>query len=159
MKNDNAEKVAATVDILEYAFSGRLAPDDPERLPYVILLAWHGWENAHRALCAYARRLTDQQKPLPDGLQTYIVFAASGGFRRKKRFKNAERDLAIAVAISELVDAGYSPTRNAATEAPSACSLLSDALKGFKINLTERGVEQIWQRMGKGLLKEFDSSH
>jgi hypothetical protein len=42
MKDDHAEKVAATGDILEYAFSGRWAPDDPERLPHVIFLAWHG---------------------------------------------------------------------------------------------------------------------
>jgi hypothetical protein len=104
--------------------------------------------------------LTDQQKPLPHRLQAYIVFAALGGFKaRKKRFQNSERDLAIAIAISELMDVGYSPTRNAATEAPSACSLVSEALvERFDVNLTERSVEQIWQKMNKRLGKPYDSS-
>jgi hypothetical protein len=159
-KVSHAEKVAATVEILQYTFGGRLAPDVPEKLPGVIFLALNGWNEAHRSLCHYAKWLTDQQQPLPHGLQMYVVYAARHGFKSRKRFKNTRRDLGIAIAITELVDVGYRPTRNAGTEAPSACSLVSEALPALKINLTERSVEQIWKRIGgKLLLEPSDSSN
>ena len=42
MKDDPDAAVAAVVEILQFAFGGRLAPDDPTRLPNVIFLAGHG---------------------------------------------------------------------------------------------------------------------
>jgi hypothetical protein len=100
-----------------------------------LILAELGWEDAHRTLCDYARRLTDQKKPLPHDLQAYIVFAASGGFKARKKFKRSVRNVAIASAIAKLVDEGYNPTRNAATAAtiePSAWS------GGAKLNVSLR---------------------
>jgi hypothetical protein len=156
MKDDPDGAVAATAEILRFAFSGRLAPDAEDKFPYVLVLALAGWEPAHRALCDYASRLTAEQKPLPHPLQLYIVMAAREGFKaRKKPFKTLERDVAISVAVRELVDAGHSPTRNVATlHTPSACSLVAEALSQLGHHMTEAAVEKIWNRKGRDLLTE-----
>lgn len=152
---DGRKAVEAAAEILRCARGGRLAPDNPTKLPYIILLAWYGYEDAHRALCGYAGWLADQGKPLPHGLQTYIVFAASDGFKKKKRFKNLERDLAICIAVREVKNMGYDLTRNeATTQTPSACSLVAEALREFGQNMTDGAVVQIIKRRGKDILNE-----
>ena len=155
MKAD-PDKVAAVVEILRYALRARFAPDDPDKLPTVVFLAWHGMKEAHDALCSYASWLTEQGKPQPNGLQLYVNWRAREGFRPdRKRFANVERDLAIIFAVRELVDAGYSPARNSArTGTPSACALVAEGLGQLGHHLSEDAVEKIWNRKGKGLLSE-----
>jgi hypothetical protein len=41
---------------------------------------------------------------------------------------------------------GLSPTRNLATDAPSGCSIVADALREYGINRSEALVEKIWQK-------------
>jgi len=157
MKGDR-EAVETAVEILRCAYGGRLAPDDPTKLPYVIILALNGWEDAHRTLCKYADWLTEQQQPLPYPLQLYIVQAAFEGFRVKRRLKNLDRDRAICVAVRQVKDMGYVLTRNEATQTPSAYSLVADALREFGENMTEGAVVKIIKRKGMRLVNESPHS-
>lgn len=154
MKHEHKETVESAVEILRCAFESRFAPDDPHKLPNVIFLAWHGMEEAHQALCNYAFWLTDQGKPLPDGLQLYVNWRASEGFKlNRKRFGNAERDLAICMAVRQMNTAGFNIDRNETTQQPSACSLVAEALCRLDMPMTEDAVRQIIKRKGKELLE------
>jgi hypothetical protein len=82
-----------------------------------------------------------------------MIEAASEGFKAKKKHKNLERDLAICIAVRELVPAGYPATRNmATTQTPSACSLVAEALARINIHMSEDAVDKIRQRKGELVL-------
>ena len=129
MNTDKEATVELAEAVLEMSTGGRLAPDDPEKLPTVMLLAHRGWQGAHDALCSYSSQLTKEGYTLPKWLQIYVVETAWKGFAPKKRkFANLKRDSAICLAIRELVDCGYAATRNEATAIESGCSIVSEAL-------------------------------
>jgi hypothetical protein len=68
--------------------------------------------------------------------------------RRRGRRANPDRDFWIVVAIEQVIERGFEPTRNReATGAPrSACAIVAEAFKQMGIKLSERGVETIWAK-------------
>lgn len=63
---------------------------------------------------------------------------------KRKRSKEA-RNIWIVLAIDEVIDRfpDLRRTRNAATEGPSACSIVVEALKRLNIHMEERTIEDI----------------
>jgi hypothetical protein len=66
-----------------------------------------------------------------------------------KRKDNKRRDLFIAWLVARLIKKhGLSPYRNRATQRPSACSTVADALSEHGMPLGPEAVEVIWRRFG-----------
>jgi hypothetical protein len=66
--------------------------------------------------------------------------------RRRGRdpYANYYRDTKIASVVRELVDLGYQPTRNRASDNESACSIVARALEKMGVHLSVPAVEKIW---------------
>jgi hypothetical protein len=123
----------------------------PVSISSLIQMAGFGWQEAHVSLCREAERITKSGEVLPLELQEYLVSIAKEGvpFKRSKggdKFKNFGRDLCINMAIQQMIELGFSPTRNAATDAESACSIVSAALGDIGIHISEAGVAKVWEK-------------
>ena len=90
---------------------------------------------ADKRLRDYAcRRLSGDMPPPP-------VKPARGRSADDNRWRNV---CIVWYLIPPLLRAGFSATRNEATETESACSIVSQALQEIGIQLRERGIEEIW---------------
>lgn len=90
---------------------------------------------ADKRLRDYAcRRLSGDMPPPP-------VKPARGRSADDNRWRNV---CIVGYLIPPLLRAGFSATRNEATETESACSIVSQALQEIGIQLGERGIEEIW---------------
>jgi hypothetical protein len=127
--------------------------------------ALHGSRLAHDALCYAAMRVLAIGDPLPNWLGRYVVLIAAEGKPTAKRGRRpktkALRDTAIA-SVAHKISKNYGlyglkPTRNIASEAESACSIVTEALKRHGIKLKEASVNAIWQRMESSLDEAQDA--
>jgi hypothetical protein len=130
----------------------------------VIALALSGDRIAHQALCIIAESITARGKTLPLPLQHYVVRAASA-LKMGKRGNPAINDLrddAIMWTVQIVISLGLKPTRNSATELPSACSIVAAALdRAGAPAIGERAVEKAWRKrlqLTKDAGFELDSS-
>ena len=107
---------------------------------------------ARFVLCDLAAWRLEAQQELPTKLREYIVevlrsVAENHDKRRgRDRYVYYTRDYYIATAILSVVGRSYSPTRNRAAKAESACSIVKMALEKLGLHLGEAAVEKIWRR-------------
>ena len=123
--------------------------------------------HAIEILCGLAARYIAEGKPLPESLLIFTCLFLRHPFTKWRdggdklvpgekvkpkpgpRPRNhSGRNHAICAAIETIViDWGFAPTRNAATGAASAASIVRDGLeKGGKIHLTEVAINKIWNK-------------
>ena len=87
---------------------------------------------------------------LPENLGHYIVERLRDLAPRQRRGRKASinfiRNFRIVRVIEEFARLGISPTRNEATEAESASSMIANALKDTKDELSEATIEDLWSK-------------
>jgi hypothetical protein len=115
--------------------------------------ALRGSRAAHEALCCAGTVLVNRDKPLPTWLARYVIFVATESKpSRRGRPRSSSRDTrdtAIAWVADSVARAfGLSPTRNVATEAESACSIVTAAAHRLGMEMSEATANAAWGRMG-----------
>jgi hypothetical protein len=118
-----------------------------------------GNTDADRVLREATAELLQRRQALPDSLRDwltdYLVSDARPGGKGKPRRGPkprtlASRDHTLALAVKRLTHKhwGFAPTRHREMKAvESGCSIVHKALAGLPgINLSESGVEKIWER-------------
>jgi hypothetical protein len=119
-------------------------------LPLLIDAARREHQLYHEILCQLAADLTLCGRPLPIALQEYMTVDAPAFKRRRGHPRGGDtfRDAAIAAAVQAVVEQGFNRTRNRRRRGDaSACSIVAEVLrKRFRFNITEAGVEKIWER-------------
>jgi hypothetical protein len=128
---------------------------DVKKAEALIIRARQGDAIAMDATWQIAANFVDEGCVLPEGLRQYIVDlllgieTATPAIRRgRAHYANFERDFKIACVIRHIVDRGFRPTRNNATENESACSIVKQALQRLGLHLTEGAVVKIWEKFG-----------
>ena len=126
--------------------------NDNERRERLIDKARKGDRVATKLLCDAAAEFIEEGKQLPQGLRAYIVeVLRKPDDTPKKRgqdpFANYPRNFDIACTIANVVSMGFKATRNQATEAESACSIVQQALERVGVHMSEANVEKIWERL------------
>lgn len=106
-----------------------------------------------RLLLALANLLSDERQ-LPPGVGKYAVApvlrAAAIKKQGRKKETNELRDLVIYLAVYEMQQFGFEPTRNRAQRKHECgCSIVSEVLGKLDINLGEKGVADVWEKVGK----------
>ena len=123
---------------------------DDEKAPALIDEARLGTAGADVVLCEAASNFIVSGHPLPKNLRRYIVERLRNLKPRQRRGRKANenfiRNFGIVRAIEQLARLGVSPTRNEATKAESACSVIANALEGTKDQLSEATIELIWSK-------------
>jgi hypothetical protein len=127
---------------------------DPKAGEILIQGARSGDYTSDGMLCCAAAMILDATGEIANTkLRSYAVGRLSGDIsppKENRKYKNAYRDAVIAGwLIRPLVLEGFSPTRNEATEGESACSIVSQALKGIRVDLSERRLAEIWAEAAK----------
>jgi hypothetical protein len=99
----------------------------------------------HQKRCDLAERLMQRGEALPNWLLEYLIEKARNGPPSKRRGPdNRLRDLAIAMAVGEACRLTKLPrSRNDATDGPSGCSIVSEALKRLGIRLSAKRIARI----------------
>jgi hypothetical protein len=110
-----------------------------------------GDEQSHRVLLEVAASRVKRDLPLGNPLTEYAVEFLREQKKPKprgpKRSNYMDRDLVITVTIWKIgVKWGFSPTRNPATDSPSAISIVQKALKEVGFPMTEAAITKIWRR-------------
>lgn len=137
---------------------------DDEKGANLVERALDGDDVADSVLCAIAAKFVGTGCLMPDRLRNYTVdklmrIASAPPRRRRGRYdphQNHNRDFAIACAVMALTRGGLFPTRNEATERPSACSTVSIALERIGIQLSEGAVNKIWRSFVRRYGADFD---
>jgi hypothetical protein len=113
---------------------------------------------AMEATWEIAANFVDAGYVLPEGLRQYIVDLLLGSAvitpakrRGRTHYVNYGRDFQIACVIRHIMDRGFRPTRNNATENESACSIVNRALQRLGLHLSEGAVVKIWEKFGPEL--------
>jgi hypothetical protein len=122
-----------------------------------------GRDHAIKSLSWLIVRYMAAQKPIPKSLMQFAFYRLTGEFLSvddeaasqvkqkpgKGKYDNLMRNMLILHAITQInIKYGFFPTRSEATNGPSGALIVSRALKaaGTKNNLSESGVEKIWER-------------
>jgi hypothetical protein len=122
---------------------------DDERGRAVIAKAMDGDADADALLREIA--CEKLREGLPPNLATYIggILAGDDSRRRGSPQKYYSRDFMVYLTVYEMVEDGFSATRNSATKdrelRESACSIVSAALAELGVNLSEKSIERIWK--------------
>jgi len=137
---------------------------DDEKGARLIARAATGDQVAHGVLCFVAARFVESGCSFPPNLREYIAGALLSQSkeppqRRRGRdpYANYSRDRDVARVVKEIMNLGFRPTRNRATESESACSIVSRALNelatelNLDIGLSDVAIEKIWQRLASDL--------
>ena len=117
-------------------------------------LAREGEKLAHEACLETAAKQIAKGLPvIQEPLAAYVAeFLKTGGSNRRSRRgrtrENAPRDTVIWFLIDNLYrERGISPTRNETRDGlDSGCSILAQVLQESGIDISEDGVQKIWQR-------------
>ena len=129
-----------------------LTPDyDDQKGAELLAKARAGDRNADAALAYIARKLLLEGKQLPKNLFEYVTDLLSLRFlqappKAKGRDPNANlvRDGFIVVALAKLDRLGFTPTTNEATDKPSGCSIVAQALRHVGENIDHHAVAKVW---------------
>jgi hypothetical protein len=128
---------------------------DDEKSERLIDKARNGDSVATSVLCNNAARFVESGRPLPTRLRELIVevLKAVADARPTKRgrdpYANHPRNFQIACTIFNVINLGFRPTKNRATEAESACSIVAKALAKLDIHLSDVSIEKIWERFSR----------
>jgi hypothetical protein len=87
-------------------------------------------------------------EPLPNLLRDYVLellFGRVGAPKKRGRSPHGHylRDGLIKLAAEAVTQHGFKMTRNPATSAPSACSIVSEVLAEYGVHMVEKNVEAI----------------
>jgi len=122
----------------------------------IIAMARAGDTDAGSVLRQLMIEMHSRGEPLPTELAAYNMDLLHGGLHQlpgPKRKDKTLRDLCIAMTVAAVVDRfGLNPTRNTASRGKpsarrSACAIVADALGSVHINMGEKAVETIWNRL------------
>jgi hypothetical protein len=121
-----------------------------------------GHEHATNVLSWLMVRYIAADKPIPRSLLQFAFYRLTGEFllvdgepapiRIKQRpgkgpYDSLMRNMLIWSAITQInIKFGVLPTRSEATDRPSAASIVSKALKANGIDLSESGIEKLWEK-------------
>jgi len=126
---------------------------DDGKAPTLIEEARLGTAGADVVLCEIGSNYIASGWALPQNLRRYIVERLRNLEPRQRRGRKASenfiRNFRIVRAIEELARLGVSPTRNEATEAESACSMIANALRDTENQLSEATIELIWSKRSR----------
>jgi hypothetical protein len=113
-----------------------------------------GDQDADAVLCCKAGLMIERGERLEGALAEYIASRLCDllNVRKVKKGRdgdaNVRRDMFIVSYVSMLQQHGFSPTRNSESRDKSAnesgCSLLTHVLNAVGFNISERGVEEVW---------------
>jgi hypothetical protein len=155
-------------DRLLYDGDGKLVPTfggspvgfniyDDEKGGRLIAKAQDGDQIAHNVLCWVASRFVESGCAFPTQLRAYIAGTLYSQSRKAPRrgrgrdpYANYIRDDDVTRVVRKVVELGFRPTRNRATETESACSIVAQALAKLGIHLSVPAVEKIWSASRKG---------
>jgi hypothetical protein len=117
----------------------------------LIAKARDGDQVARKLLFWVAARFVETGCAMPNHLRRYVAETLTSQSRvapQPRRgpnpYANHARDTDIADAVKKIVELGFRPTRNRATEAESACSIVAKALERLNIHLSVPAVEKVW---------------
>ena len=101
----------------------------------------------HRMWCDLAERLMHQGKVLPHWLLQYVIKAARKGQPSKRPGPdNHLRDVAIVMAVENVCRwTGLPRSRNDATDGPSGCSIVSEALGRLGHRISAKRIARIYR--------------
>jgi len=122
---------------------------DSDKLDDLLKAAVAGDKEADEQVTAIAIWLLEAGQPLPSSFSEFLI-----SLLRKRLPKvrgNRARDFQYCIAVRMMQDHGFSPTRNRALHgdpdaSESGCSILSKALAGMGTHVSERALEQIWEK-------------
>ncbi|MDR9813748.1 hypothetical protein [Rhizobium hidalgonense] len=128
-------------------FQARLLASD--KLDGLLKAAVAGDKAADEQVTAIAIWLLETGQPLPSSFSEFLISLLRK--RLPKLRGNRARDFQYCIAVYMLQDHGFSPTRNRALHgdagaSESGCSILSKALAGMGTHVSERALEQIWEK-------------
>jgi hypothetical protein len=121
----------------------------------IVEQARRGDATAARALRQSAAELLRRRHPLPESLNAWLSEHLNDDWlvKRSRRgpkpdeLRTRDRGLSLVIRTMTKEPWGFAPTRNRATKAESACSIVHRALAGLPgFNLSESGLEKIWER-------------
>jgi hypothetical protein len=111
-----------------------------------------------------AATLIERGEPVPPRLRPFIAALLRRVFHpawetlavlKDDNAPKAVRDLAVWVAVIEVCQkTELLPTRNVATDTPSACSIVAEVLRELGIDKGEALVEKIWRKLNKRDLRQ-----
>ncbi|PND26791.1 hypothetical protein [Sinorhizobium sp. M4_45] len=137
-------------DTGETAFvRGRLL--DLEKAEALIEAAAAGDKEADAQVSAIAIWLLEKGCSLPDTFREFVIKLLRNRLPKPRANRNLARDIQYCVAIHRLQEYGFSPTRNRglhgkANATESGCSILSKTLAAIGQHVSERMLEQIWEK-------------
>lgn len=108
-----------------------------------------------RACEILATAFIEADAPLPAPLKSFTLKALRGEIikptppRGPNRYKNYWRYQEIADAVFVAMDAGLNAFRNAESETISACDVVAECLRDYRIKLTYDGVKKIYDKLNK----------
>ena len=109
-----------------------------------------GDADAHQAVCEIIADYIKTKTPAPSILRGFMLELLSGArskpapTRGWDKVASYSRDACIQLVVNHLMyRGGFSRTRNPATDAPSACSIVADVLGELGISLSEKSVAKI----------------
>jgi hypothetical protein len=159
---DNARKDSGQVledpEFLRICWKGRMLVYDRGMAEIFLDGARRGDYQCNRCLGLAAAVILHATKTISDDrLREYVTDSLVRGValtQKKRRGRdasdNAWRNACITGwLIPPLMQAGFSATRNAATEDESACSIVSKALKRVGIDLKEKAIATVWGKVSR----------
>ena len=112
---------------------------------------------APKVLFWIAARFVESGCAMPNHLRRYVAGAlelrsrvAPPRQRGPDPYAKHARDGDIAEVVGKIVELGFRPTRNRATETESACSIVAKALAMMGLHLSVPAIEKIWNTSRKG---------
>jgi hypothetical protein len=131
---------------------------------HVIDLARNGDADADEVLQVMVAELNARGRLAPDPLQEYVADKAAGKIPLQEYFADKaggkigkrsgqprkwDRNYFIALAVREVIGAGYEPSRNPASDHESACSIVAREATVIGLALAEKTIADIWTDMGE----------
>jgi hypothetical protein len=139
---------------LHYASFLSLFRDGPEKFIPQTLARWGNDPDCKLAALRVAGEAMESGKMPFDAVRAYVAPFLKTGAKIPGRpgkhhpMINWQRDIHIAMAIDKVVrEYGFKATRNEASDHPSACSIVSDALRALDVDLKESAIVDIWGRL------------
>jgi hypothetical protein len=146
------ETDAAKEGIYAFRWKGGLVIYDPGEAEIFLRQALNGDTTSDELLCNAAGVMLDATSGIADpALRDYAAARLAGALRptsKKGQGRSAKenrwRDVCIQGWLIPPLLPEFPATRNEATETESACSIVSQALRNIGIELSEKGVETVW---------------
>ena len=120
---------------------------DPDAAKGIVEAAKAGDHDARAALHLAIAWMLRERAELPDPLRQYLIdllVTAGGPHKRGRRaHEHHVRNSVIALAVKAVMGHGFDHRRNQATDGPSACSIVAEALADVGIYMTEANIGKL----------------